>query len=97
MKHFLSVFVFTLWCLGISAQSSPLRFQHLTIDDGLSQSSVYTVFRDSKGYMWFGTEDGLNRYDGYHFQVFGTIGKEGGTLCYKWIESIADPMMNMHN
>src|SRR5436190_23156679 len=42
-----------------------LRFDHLNIEQGLSQSSVNVIFQDSHGFMWFGTEDGLNRYDGY--------------------------------
>ena len=47
-----------------------MRFEHLTLDDGLSQSNVLTVLQDSQGMMWFGTENGLNRYDGYGFQYF---------------------------
>ncbi|MFT4924107.1 MAG: signal transduction histidine kinase/ligand-binding sensor domain-containing protein [Phenylobacterium sp.] len=55
----------TLWASGPAT-----RFEHLTIDHGLSQSSVFATLQDSKGFMWFGTEDGLNRYDGYEFKVF---------------------------
>lgn len=69
-------------------QHSPVRFQHLTIADGLSLSSVYCVHRDSKGYMWFGTEDGLNRFDGYHFKVFRSNSEEKNSIGYKWIEYI---------
>lgn len=46
------------------------RFERLGIADGLSQSTVYTVLQDSRGFMWFGTDDGLNRYDGYDFKVY---------------------------
>ncbi|MBL4682656.1 MAG: response regulator [Pseudomonadales bacterium] len=46
------------------------RFQHLSKLDGLSQSYVYTIEQDPKGYMWFGTQEGLNRYDGYEFKTF---------------------------
>jgi len=47
-----------------------VRFEHLTSEDGLSNNRVLSVIRDSKGFMWFGTLDGLNRYDGYEFRVF---------------------------
>ena len=47
-----------------------MRFEHLTMDDGLSQSAVLSIFQDRRGFMWFGTENGLNRFDGYDFKVF---------------------------
>lgn len=60
---------------AISAQSDaatfpPMRFDRITLDDGLSQSNIFTILQDSRGLMWFGTENGLNRYDGYDFVVF---------------------------
>ena len=42
----------------------------MTIDDGLSQSSVFAILQDNKGMMWFGTWDGLNQYDGYRFTTY---------------------------
>jgi len=47
-----------------------LRFEHISLEQGLSQSSVLCILQDSKGFMWFGTEDGLNKYDGYSFTVY---------------------------
>ena len=46
------------------------NFKNLTIEDGLSQSTVETIFQDSKGYIWFGTNDGLDRYNGYEFKHY---------------------------
>ncbi|MEL7312318.1 MAG: two-component regulator propeller domain-containing protein, partial [Pseudomonadota bacterium] len=58
--------------LGASAFAStpPMIFEHLTRDDGLSQSNVLAITQDSDGFMWFATEDGLNRYDGYEFRHY---------------------------
>ncbi len=47
-----------------------LRLRHLSVNDGLSQNLVSSILQNSRGYMWFGTKDGLNRYDGSHFKVF---------------------------
>jgi signal transduction histidine kinase/ligand-binding sensor domain-containing protein/DNA-binding response OmpR family regulator len=46
------------------------RFEYLTTDDGLSQNTVTSILCDSKGFLWFGTMNGLNRYDGYTFKIF---------------------------
>lgn len=49
---------------------SSLRFRHITLEDGLAQSTVQAIAQDRQGFMWFGTEDGLQRYDGYDFLTF---------------------------
>ena len=53
-----------------AAEAMSLRFEHLSRDDGLSQSFVYTIVQDPQGYLWFGTQEGLNRFDGFGFKVF---------------------------
>ncbi|HEX6739234.1 MAG TPA: two-component regulator propeller domain-containing protein, partial [Vicinamibacteria bacterium] len=52
------------------AQSPPMAFEHLSLEQGLSQTTVLCIFQDSRGFMWFGTEDGLNRYDGLSFRTY---------------------------
>ena len=47
-----------------------MRFNHISLDDGLSQSTVLSVLQDNSGMIWIGTENGLNRYNGYEFEVF---------------------------
>ncbi|MGD9317051.1 MAG: two-component regulator propeller domain-containing protein, partial [Anaerolineae bacterium] len=51
-------------------QDSHVDFQHFSIEQGLSQSVVPSILQDSRGFMWFGTQDGLNRFDGYEFVVY---------------------------
>lgn len=53
-----------------SAQEPALHFSRLTAREGLSQASVTAVAQDSLGFLWFGTQDGLNRWDGYEFRIF---------------------------
>lgn len=56
--------------MGAFAQDMSIRFEQITTEDGLSQSTVNDILQDSRGFLWFATEDGLNRYDGYEFKVF---------------------------
>jgi ligand-binding sensor domain-containing protein/signal transduction histidine kinase len=67
-----------------------LRFEHLNIEQGLSQSSVRVVFQDSRGFMWFGTEDGLNRYDGYSFKIYKPDPDVPESLSDRWITAILE-------
>jgi len=52
------------------AQEKSVKFSSLNTNDGLSQNDVKSILKDHEGYMWFTTDDGLNRYDGYHFTVY---------------------------
>lgn len=51
-------------------QHRPLEFEHFSVEQGLSHSSVYAIAQDTKGFLWFGTRNGLNRFDGYTFKVY---------------------------
>ena len=63
-----------LSCMNISTSYANIvenfNFKNITIEDGLSQSTVKTIYQDSKGYIWIGTDDGLNRYNGYEFKHY---------------------------
>jgi ligand-binding sensor domain-containing protein/class 3 adenylate cyclase/HD superfamily phosphodiesterase len=70
------------------AQKNNFSFDHLGIRDGLSQSYVNCVVQDKHGFMWFGTQDGLNKYDGYHFNVYKNYPKESNSISSNFIHDI---------
>lgn len=79
-----------LLCSGINVNAGQenIRFKHLTLEQGLSQESVLAAFQDKYGYMWFGTQEGLNRFDGYQFKVFTHNTMQAGSLSSDWIYSL---------
>ena len=84
--------VLVLWIsLPVQAQRVPnVMFRHLSVEDGLSQGAVHAVLQDSQGMMWFGTQGGLNRYDGYDFTVFDHDPNDPTSLALGWIWSLAE-------
>ena len=86
------LFVFLLPIYNqIYAQDYDLTFNQLTIQEGLSQSSVFKIMQDSRGFLWFATQDGLNRYDGYQFHIFYSKEKLDSTsISNTWINWIAE-------
>ena len=64
---FLNILIASSTILG---QDNQIRFDHISIEQGLSQSSVLSIAQDQLGFMWFATLDGLNRFDGYTFTVY---------------------------
>ena len=66
------------------------RFKHITSKDGISQSEIYAFCEDSRGYMWIGTLDGLNRYDGYEISVFNIESNNPNSLPNNTIRSITE-------
>lgn len=64
--------------MSIKVSAEPLKkeqFENLSIDDGLSNEYVTTIMQDSKGYMWIGTVDGLNKYDGERVKIYNSSSK----------------------
>ncbi len=67
-----------------------IRFEHISLEQGLSQSVINVIFQDSMGFLWIGTEDGLNRYDGYGFKVYKPEEENENSLSNRWITSIVE-------
>ena len=71
MRTFLIILLGTLsLLLPRSGWSHDLYFRHYTNKQGLSHNTVYCALQDKKGFMWFGTDDGLNRFDGHQFRIY---------------------------
>ena len=69
MKRFLWA-VCLLACMANVSAKEHYVIQHYSIKDGMSQNTVMAIMQDKQGFMWFGTWDGLNRFDGYVFETF---------------------------
>jgi ligand-binding sensor domain-containing protein/signal transduction histidine kinase/predicted small lipoprotein YifL len=65
-----------------------IRFTRIGEESGLSQSSIHCILQDRAGFMWFGTEDGLNRYDGYNFKVYRPDPANPASISDRWITAI---------
>ena len=84
------IFILLFFLVGIlQAQDKKIVFDRIMIDDGLSQSSVYSILQDKKGFMWIGTEDGLNKYDGYSFTIYRSDPENPFSLSNNFIKTIA--------
>lgn len=77
LRHIIFAFSFTH---VLAAQPANLKFSHITLEHGLSQSTVNAIVQDAQGFMWFGTQDGLNRYDGYAVTVFKQSASDTNSL-----------------
>ena len=74
----------------VDAAATDLRFTHLTTNDGLSQGYVVDILQDRRGFMWFATRDGLNRYDGYTFVVYKHDPNDPGSLNSNFLQDLME-------
>jgi signal transduction histidine kinase/CheY-like chemotaxis protein/ligand-binding sensor domain-containing protein len=99
MKFFFKFFLFAslISFYGTCfSQEQNLKFEHLTGEDGLSQSHVHCIAQDHKGFMWFGTRSGLNKYDGYAFTVYKNKAEDESTISHDYaIDFIEDESDNL--
>ena len=81
-----------VWLLIIVCTKSPAQtiFRHLTTSDGLSHNTVLDLLQDHKGFLWLGTADGLNRYDGERFQVFRRAARDPQSLSSNEIKCLLE-------
>lgn len=84
-----------LWCGGMASANPAMAessgFTNLGLSSGLSQMSVMNIFQDSKGYIWFGTRNGLNKYDGSTMKIYKAALGDGSTgLIHRQITALAE-------
>ncbi len=78
------------WLSSLPARpAASLSFDHLTLEDGLSQSVVSAIAQDPTGFLWLATQDGLNRFDGYRFRIFRNDPNDPTSLSTNFITSLA--------
>lgn len=88
---FLLALALALVPVSVSAASGRyFRVGSLSLAEGLSQASVYCAMQDSTGFMWFGTQDGLNRYDGYRFTVHRKIAGDVNSLPDNYVLTLVE-------
>ncbi|HEY5511028.1 MAG TPA: two-component regulator propeller domain-containing protein [Prolixibacteraceae bacterium] len=73
-----------------SGQENRYVFSHLNVNNGLSQNQINCIYRDSKGFVWFGTNAGLNRFDGSSIEVFSYEKSDKGSIANNTISAIAE-------
>ncbi len=88
--HTITACVIALALFSVAGAQQTLRFEHLTVRQGLSQGSVICILQDSRGFLWFGTLDGLNRYDAYGCTVFRHDAADSTSLNESFITSIIE-------
>ena len=73
---------------AVYSQPQNLKFTHIGTESGLSANNVTCILRDNQGFMWFGTRDGLNRYDGYDFDIYRNIPEDSQSISSNFVTSM---------
>ena len=79
-----AICIFVIECVA----AQPYYFRHYQVEDGLSNNAVVCCLQDRKGFLWFGTKDGLNRFDGYTFKIFRNNPDDSTSIGNNFIHSL---------
>lgn len=82
------IVIFLMLFAGYPALSQSVNFVHYQVENGLSNNAVICSLQDRQGFMWFGTKDGLNRFDGYTFRVFRHDPQQPGSIGGNYVSVI---------
>lgn len=84
------LFVLSTSLSVFSQESFDFHFRKIQVNDGLSENAIYCILQDSRGFMWFGTKDGLNRFDGNNFRIFRYDKKKNNSLGNNFIRCLIE-------
>jgi len=82
--------VFIITVIPLSGQVSNLKFEHIGVESGLSHSNILSILQDSRGFMWFGTRSGLNKYDGYSFTIYKNKFQDSTSITNDYINDLVE-------
>ncbi|MGL5346223.1 MAG: ligand-binding sensor domain-containing protein [Peptostreptococcaceae bacterium] len=86
----LTILISIMSITKIEAYQDSIQFNNITIDDGLSQATCEVLFQDSDGFIWIGTNDGLNRYNGYNFKAYKYSEEDDESIANNYILGIKE-------
>ena len=87
------VFILFINIFSAIARESNYKFLHLDISQGLSHNQIHGILKDSRGFMWFGTMSGLNRFDGYDFKIFRHNPDDSTSINDNYIQYLVEDKM----
>jgi len=87
-KFFLLPILLIFSLFAVHGQRTNVKFERISNEQGLSQNTVFSMFQDKEGFLWFGTLDGLNKYDGYEIKVYRTNPKDTNSIADVYITTI---------
>ena len=90
MNFIKTIFFVQFYITLLIPQSDEFKFENLSIENGLSSNRVTSVIQDSKGFIWIGTEDGLNRFDGYTFKKYLNKRGDKNSLSNNYVWSLSE-------
>jgi ligand-binding sensor domain-containing protein/signal transduction histidine kinase len=85
---FFCIFFWPNFAAALFAQPQDIRFEHISVEDGLSNYALTKIVQDQQGFLWFGTEDGLNKYDGYEFTVYKSDPADSSSLPNRVVQAL---------
>ena len=84
------IFFIVALCIAVGTHAEMYNFARLDNTHGLSNNQIECIFKDSRGFIWFGSNFGLNRYDGYNVKVYKSVKNDNTSLIYNAVPKIQE-------